>query len=289
MKSVILVLAAYFLAGPCLAQQPARERLKDQPVVQEPYRRIVIDTVIRAPGILNQANELLMLIEANKDPVDIVLNSPGGAVFAGMQFINAMEAAKARGVVLKCHVVGMAASMAFQILAHCSERYALPYSLLLWHPVRVGMMGVLTPALAEQLLGVMQLIEEDMVPKIQEELSIDDETFFKHYHWETLHTGIGVNRLSPTFLFVVNDMPIAGSIWHPQKMRRSKKKPGVTVPFPSLLKSFGDDDIAYIDERAYKIWSQQDEDKDKGDEDATPKAPPADCTSCHIPHKGSLR
>jgi ATP-dependent protease ClpP protease subunit len=35
-------------------------------------------------------------------------------------------------------VSNMAASMAFVILNECDKRYAFPYSLLLWHPMRVG-------------------------------------------------------------------------------------------------------------------------------------------------------
>lgn len=184
----------------------------------EPLRRVVIDTVIQAPGILRKANELLELGAESSAPIDIVLNSPGGGVYGGLQFVNAMKAMKARGITLRCHVVGMAASMAFIIYNECDERYALPYALLLWHPVRVGGCMTLTPQMAKEIAWDLEEIERLIVPNLIKELGIDEDTFMFHHLKETMWTAVGLREIAPLYLTVVDDMPIAGGFWHPGKM-----------------------------------------------------------------------
>ena len=65
--------------------------------------------------------------------INIIINSPGGSVELGVSIISAIEIAKARGKTVTCIVTSQAASMAFYTLAHCTTRYALTYSFLLFH------------------------------------------------------------------------------------------------------------------------------------------------------------
>lgn len=69
--------------------------------------------------------------------ITLIINSPGGEVNAGMYLINGMELAKARGTRFRCITTGLAASFAFQVFAKCDDRYALPNSFMLYHPVRI--------------------------------------------------------------------------------------------------------------------------------------------------------
>lgn len=213
-------------------------------------RDIIINEVIQSPQIMHKASDLLYLVDDNLEPINIVLNSPGGSVFAGLQFINAMEIAKARGVILRCHVVGMAASMAFQILAHCDERYALRYSLLLWHPVRIGFLGTITPALAEQMKESMNLIEEDMNPTLLETLGIEEALYYKHYHWETLHTAVGIDRVAPSFLQVVDDTKYTSLL----KVKRAKKRKNKRANKPNKMPT---NELLYIHPKALELWNSQ--------------------------------
>lgn len=95
-------------------------------------------------SMLQLANKIERLsAESNKD-IHIMINSPGGAVVVGLQIIQAIDIARARGVKVVCAVGVLAASMAFQLLPHCSERYAMKRSLLLFHPARAMVRGGIT-------------------------------------------------------------------------------------------------------------------------------------------------
>ena len=128
----------------------------------------------------------------------------------GYQIVGAMTRAQARGVKLTCAVTGMAASMAFQILTHCDYRYALPSSLLLWHPVRVivgGFFGTpITPALAYSLYTDLKVIEDLMLPQIERSLGMKRSTMLHHYHAETLWHAASLEKVAPNFLMVVEDI-----------------------------------------------------------------------------------
>lgn len=224
-------------------------------------REIVIDSVIQAPGILVDANKVLKWASSG-DTADIYLmiNSPGGGVFAGMQFINAMEAAKAAGIKFKCYVPGMAASMAFQFLVHCNERYAFRYSMLLWHPVRVSGMQLLTPSSAAYLAWSLQELEERMLGPLKAALDLDDDEFFLHYANETMWTAEGLTKISDDFISIVDEMPFnLSKLWHVSRMRY--KHAGQVT------------------------WEEFEIGGDAPEPTPAPTAPPAtDCESCHVKH-----
>lgn len=68
--------------------------------------------------------------------VTIILNSPGGDIFAGMGIVDAM---KAHDAPVNIHVNGTAASMACIILQAANYRTASPNSVIMHH---VGSMGI---------------------------------------------------------------------------------------------------------------------------------------------------
>ena len=157
-------------------------------------------------GIISKANTILDMSEKSKDPIYLVINSPGGSVIAGLQVISAMRIVRHRGVTIKCVVPMMAASMAFQIFAECDERYAFDNSLLLWHPIRVFMQGPLTPKEAKDIARMMELYEKHMVDVLLDRLDISREVFDYHYYSETLHLGIGLKEIAPGFLTLIKDV-----------------------------------------------------------------------------------
>ncbi len=168
-------------------------------------RMIPIVGPIGGDTVLRGAAKLQQLLKEGTAPVYLYLNSPGGSVQAGYYFINAMEKAQGLGVKFICVVDDMAASMAFQFLAHCDTRYSMKSSMLLWHPVRVGLfMATLTPAQAQTLANDLSYIESVMVPKLKSVLRISDADFTRHYNEETLHYGIELYKLSPSFLTIVD-------------------------------------------------------------------------------------
>ena len=157
-------------------------------------------------GIIFEAQRILDFADKSKDPIYLVINSPGGSVVAGLQVITTMRIAQSRGVTIKCIVPMMAASMAFQIFAECDERYAFDNSLLLWHPIRVTVNGVLTPKRATELAKMMALYEKHMVDVLLAKLEIDPEVFYYHYYSETLHLGVGLKEIAPDFLTLIQDV-----------------------------------------------------------------------------------
>lgn len=249
-------------------------------------RLIEINTVVEAPQILYDANALLKMSAESTDDVYILINSPGGSVYAGLQFISAMRIAKERGVVIKCIVPGMAMSMAFQFFLECTERYTLPYALLLWHPVRIQGMFLLTPVVAQDLANSLLQAEHDLLPLILTTLGsagMEKETILYHYDMETVWTGSALHTSTDDFLSIVDDVEGMQSIWHVSRMMEGH--------LGSPIKPTDGDnwDIKYIAPERFWRGDNSKTSTPGGDKEPAPspkpepKEPsePRDCRSCH--------
>jgi ATP-dependent protease ClpP protease subunit len=73
--------------------------------------------------------------------VFVDINSPGGAVFAGLAMVQAMRNAEQAGTQTICRVDGLAASMGFVLLQSCSFRVMTKRSALMAHEVSVSETG----------------------------------------------------------------------------------------------------------------------------------------------------
>ncbi len=109
-----LVLASLFVWSPCYAAEIV-DSVSDETVAP------VIAELAAAPDY---------------GRVDITINSPGGDVGAGMTLIDAMRAAKRRGIGIVCIVDGQASSMAAYLLQICSVRVVRAGSFILFHAPR---------------------------------------------------------------------------------------------------------------------------------------------------------
>ena len=76
----------------------------------------------------------------SRDPIYLVINSPGGSVLHGATVINAMKAAQGT-VITVC--TQMCASMAAMIFEYGDERWMMDQSLLMFHPASSMMEGEL--------------------------------------------------------------------------------------------------------------------------------------------------
>jgi len=158
-----------------------------------------LDHEIGAPTIA-AANDLIALASASKDPIEVYIDSPGGSVYAGMVFIEAMEKVKEQGVVIKCYVPQFAASMAFTIFTQCSERYALPYAQLLFHAPRIGGMFLLTPPVAMYLASRLFELDSMLLGLITPVMGIDKKSakwFTESYDNERLFLAQELSSESP--------------------------------------------------------------------------------------------
>lgn len=105
---------------------------------------------------------MLRLQELNKietsDPIYLVINSPGGSIYDGFDFIRFAETSKR-----PIHTVTIfAASMAFQIVEALGDRYVTSYSTLMSHKASGGFRGEFPGQLDSRYAHVLShLIEQD--------------------------------------------------------------------------------------------------------------------------------
>lgn len=76
--------------------------------------------------------------ELENEDLYIILDCPGGSVFAGARLISYMESAK---INVNTIVYGLAASMCAHIHAHGDKRYVLDRSTLMYHQASGGVQG----------------------------------------------------------------------------------------------------------------------------------------------------
>lgn len=206
-----------------------------KPVTLSPEKTIVLSGPIGENTYLPMLNALNEL-EKEKQ-VDLIISSPGGSVAVGSLIIDRMEQLKERGVTFRCVVRDLAASMAFQILLHCNERYATPKAFLLWHPVRVFYQGVVVAPLAEVLMVQLRLADEVAVSDLMKHLPMPEKELMWHYNNETLHHAISLHKMAPSFFDkVTNDIV---NLW-PEK---------VVLNTAPLVTPFNYNQIVYIHER----------------------------------------
>lgn len=171
-------------------------------------RTMIIDGIIAGPGLVKLGAALIDM--ANTDvtkPIDIVINSPGGSVTSGFLFINQMEAAKGLGATIRCFVPNLAASMAFQILVHCSERYTLDRAFLLYHRVRVVLGGGLfstgetvTSPMAKALAVDLGRMDQVIFNECLAVLNMPYHAVSYHFEHETFHVGQTMATEAPGFI-----------------------------------------------------------------------------------------
>jgi hypothetical protein len=162
-----------------------------------------------APPSLVVITEILDLAKDSKKPIDVVIDSPGGYVSVGFRIIATIEHVKAEGIRVRCFVPGYAASMAFQILLHCSERHALNVSQLLFHRVRIFIGGggpfggggtVMTGPDAMKLGRDLLQVDKAVFKDLEDHLDIERDWILYHFNAETFHIAVNLCDKDPEFL-----------------------------------------------------------------------------------------
>lgn len=91
----------------------------------------------------------------------LLIDSPGGEVFSGLEFIKFMERLEKQGVRTHCVVDGMAASMGFVILQACSSRLMTTRSVLMAHEPSMTTRG--TAKEIEESVKLLKVVAEMLV------------------------------------------------------------------------------------------------------------------------------
>lgn len=156
-------------------------------------RTLFVYGVIDEP-LLPVVSGILSLADGSGKDIDLIINSPGGSIEVGDKIIQATSIAKARGHKVRCAVVGMAASMAFSVLGHCSERFALDRAQLLYHPPRVFLMGeAITSDIAASMAHYLKKEDEKVIEDLLAVYPIDKKLFMFHYKQESWHNASELN------------------------------------------------------------------------------------------------
>lgn len=169
---------------------------------------------------------------ATPQPIDIIINSPGGIIDSGLQFVNRMETAKANGALLRCWVPGRAMSMAFSILLHCNERYAVKYSLYLFHHARANIQGALSAPDAANLAFDLQGMDAVMLKDLTAHLKgMSAEHLAYFFNTETVHWSTqlearspgffkGIENTYPSLLQIVDKLPGGDKVMRSSQFRK---------------------------------------------------------------------
>jgi len=91
-----------------------------------------------------------------KDPIYLVLNTPGGSVMAGLKLVQYMNTLR-RPVTA---VANFAASMGFHILQHSNQRLVTPFATIMSHRASGGFEGDIPHQISNRLKHVIDLVNK---------------------------------------------------------------------------------------------------------------------------------
>lgn len=185
-------------------------------------------------GILSSAEQLLKLAKDHKN-ITVLVNSPGGSVDAGNLFIQAMEQVRSRGVQLDCVSGVLAASMGFQILAHCDNIFTLRDTLLLFHPIRISGNMTLTASQMEYYSSQINVAEKRMNKDLQDKFKFKSDFFTYHYNLETLHSATELAQHT-SVITIVDDIIGADKVLYQYRKPSLLDFLGMSYISPSVLR-----------------------------------------------------
>lgn len=109
-------------------------------------RKILINSDITNESVTEALYYLYTLMdldkeEGTKEPIDILLNTPGGSVWDGLMLVSLIEQMKDMGYTINTTAIGTAASMGFIIFITGSNRYSYRHAQFMLHDISTMMGG----------------------------------------------------------------------------------------------------------------------------------------------------
>jgi len=166
MKKLLTILMCLLLSSSILATE--RITLTEQ-------NHILIRGQVNAKSMAKASLDILKMDQTLKvgDPIFIVIDSGGGSVFAGLNFIQTIGS-----IDRPVHTVGMFSfSMAFSIFQRGDTRYVLANSIIGQHRAKGGFQGQFATGEVEQRLGLWTDIIFDLNKYEAGRMGISIETF----------------------------------------------------------------------------------------------------------------
>ena len=143
---------------------------------------------------------------AHPDHIDIHIASGGGMVTPlTLDLLSQLEKWNADGVVVRCYVTELAASLAAAFLSRCGERYADPLAIILWHSVRAILPpGTILTQFDFEEGAASAAAQNKILWAPLRELIDDDEMFDKALRLETPWPAMALAARYPKALQVVD-------------------------------------------------------------------------------------
>ena len=112
--------------------------------------------------------------------IDVAINSGGGGVHIGLEFVEEMKAIKAKGYKLNCYVRN-AYSMGFIILQYCDKRIGSENSTYMHHLVQVGYGRPARTEKNKKLFKALDFFDKLVLDEISKKMKVDPKKFFEIY------------------------------------------------------------------------------------------------------------
>lgn len=125
--------------------------------------------ILAGPIVPGSLTPLVVAVDAQRegDSFSLFISSGGGIVEEAKRLMVSIDHAKGRGANIKCYVTDQAESSAFWILTHCTERYALPESMLMFHHIFITSAEDVTAADAGRMQTELQMLDDEYLDDIQ--------------------------------------------------------------------------------------------------------------------------
>ena len=118
-------------------------------------------------------------IKNKKDlEIDIVINSGGGSVHIGLEFIEEMKVLKEKGYHLNCYARN-AYSMGFIILQYCDTRIGSSNSTYMHHLTQIGWGRPKRNEHNKQLFKALDFFDKLVLDEIAKKMKVDPNKFFE--------------------------------------------------------------------------------------------------------------
>lgn len=156
------------------------------------------------------AGQALFAVANHNPPKDLVVNilldSYGGNTMTGYVMADGIDAVRTKGIVVRCYNLGTAQSMAFIIMAHCSERYAVSGATWMFHYPAMLVNRVFLRE-TSGYAAILAPIEDRFVKEISAVTHHNEADTRQHCIEERVWTNEQINAYAPGFVKVL-DGPI---------------------------------------------------------------------------------
>ena len=132
---------------------------------------------LNAEGVLKKFKRAEISNREDK-VIDMAINSGGGSVHVGLEFIEEMKSLKAKGYKFNCYVRN-AYSMGFVILQYCDHRIGSSNSTYMHHLVQTGWGRPERTDKNKKLFKSLDFFDKLVLDEISKRMKVDPKKFFK--------------------------------------------------------------------------------------------------------------